>query len=115
MAGRPGSRLTVRLRHTLSASYLDIAGALELDRAVTSSVCANTLDRKELRKKNPGGKQITPNFLVTLSSVLPPRGFKKLREAYRIHFHLVAPDKFFMVPSCDQKNDNVHDYQIHED
>ena len=33
-----------------------------------------------------------------------PGRFKKLREACRIHFHLVAPLKTVMVTSYDRKN-----------
>ena len=43
-------------------------------------------------------------FSVSSLNIWCPELFRKLREACRIHFHLVAPLKTFMVPSYDRKN-----------
>ena len=42
-------------------------------------------------------------FFSFFLEILTPERFKKLREACRIHFHLVAPLKTVMVTSYDQK------------
>ena len=45
---------------------------------------------------------------------LDPERFKKLQEACRIHFHLVASPKTAEVPSYDQKTTTVDEYWINE-
>ena len=50
------------------------------------------------------------HFFSFFLEFLRPERFRKLREACRIHFHLVAPNKFFMVPSYDQKTKKVNEY-----
>ena len=36
--------------------------------------------------------------------------FRKVREVCRIHFHLVAPPETAVVPSYDQKTEEVSEY-----
>ena len=43
-----------------------------------------------------------------------PGGFKKLREACRKNFHLVAPLKNSVVTNYDQKNDKINDQKSHD-
>ena len=38
-----------------------------------------------------------------------PEGFRKVREAERIHFHLISSKSDSMVPSYDQKTKKVND------
>ena len=45
---------------------------------------------------------------------LGPEWFKKLREASRKDFHLVAPPNTAVVPSYDQKTEKVNEYWINE-
>ena len=47
-------------------------------------------------------------FSFVLESLTPER-VKQLREACRIHFHLVAPLKTAVVPSYDQKTEQIND------
>ena len=65
----------------------------------------------EIVVKLPGGfsKISGPNILYFLGVFEVPGGFKQLREAWRIHFHPVAPLKTALVPSYDQKTQKVND------
>ena len=49
------------------------------------------------------------HFFSFFLEMLSPERFKQLREACRMHFHLVAPLKTVMVPSYDQKTKKIND------
>ena len=49
------------------------------------------------------------SFFHFFLEILSPERFKQLREACRIHFHLVAPLKTVMVPSYDRKTKKIND------
>ena len=48
--------------------------------------------------------------IIFFLEFLGPERFEKLREACRIHFHVVAPPKTAMVPSYDQKTKKANEF-----
>ena len=54
------------------------------------------------------------SFFRFFLDMLRPARFRKLREACRIHFHVVAPLKKLVVTSYDQKNKQVNDQKSND-
>ena len=59
-------------------------------------------------------KIFNPHFTRLFLNILGPKRFKKLRQACRKNFHLVAPLKNGVVTSYGQKCKKANEYRINE-